>query len=406
MKWQRLFGIVIPAATIAVVTYPLVAQQRPSGPVARYDMRAGTVSGASAMGAGGAMGMMFGGSGGNNVQHELYLRLGSSNGPAKGAPKADHFMPPNAKLGKSVALVTPGSEPPPDDLPQKPKGRLLIFWGCGEHAGKGQPVVIDFGKVAAGQVPAGLWNSTVIRDWGPTISNSRTFGRWPAQDGKFVKSNSALPGAHRIVGNYSPEIDFTLTKDFMAPLSVKTTANASGSTLANWTGIADATGYLAGVFGGKMGPDNEMGDMVMWTSSASRQFGNGLADWISPSQVAQLVSQKVVMSPSTTSCVVPVEVNKATPDFRVGTLTAFGPEENFSYPPRPADPKAAWALEWTARVRHRSMTSWMQMQGMSMGGAGAAQGESQGQAQGQQNCKRKGGLGGMLGGVLAGGSGC
>jgi hypothetical protein len=48
------------------------------------------------------------------------------------------------------------------------------------------------------------------------------------------------------------------------------------------------------------------------------------------------------------------------------------------------------------------MTSWMQMQGMSMGGA-ATQGE---QNSGQQ-CKRKGGgLGGMLGGVLGGGGGC
>ena len=40
---------------------------------------------------------------------------------------------------------------------------------------------------------------------------------------------------------------------------------------------------------------------------------------------------------------------------KVGTLNAYGPEEDFSYPPRPADPRAAWNLEWTARVRHRSI---------------------------------------------------
>jgi hypothetical protein len=151
---------VIVAASLAAVSaaaLPLLAQQRPAGgPVARYDMRAGTVSGmASAMGAGGMMGMMLGGRGGNNVQHELYLRLGSSRAPDRGSPKADHFMPPNAKLGKSVALVTPREERVPDMMPEKPKGRLLIFWGCGEHAPKGQPVVIDFARVAAGQVPPG-----------------------------------------------------------------------------------------------------------------------------------------------------------------------------------------------------------------------------------------------------------
>ena len=346
---------------------------------------------------GAAMGMMFGG-GGNKAQHELYLRIGSTQGPTKGNPKADHFMPPNAKLGKSVALVTPREEKAPDMLPEKPKGRLLIFWGCGEHVGKGQPIVIDFARVAAGQVPPGLWNSAVIRDWGPNAQNSRTFARWPAEDGKYVKADSSLPGPHRIASNYAPEISFTLTKDFMAPLSVRTGSLPSGATRTNWTGIPDATGYLVGLFGGKQGPNGEMGDMVMWTSSATRQFGGGLADWLSPGQVAGLIKDRTVLPPATTSCAIPVEVNKAAPDFKVGTLTAFGPEEDFSYPPRPAT--GPWNLQWTARVRHRSTTSWMNMQGMSMGA-------NQGASQSNPECKKRGGLGGMLGGALGGGgNGC
>lgn len=400
MNSQRVTGIVLAGAAALAIALPLFAQQKPaSGPVARYDMRAGTVSGMGAMGGASAMSMMFGGGRGNNVQHELYLRLGSSRGPDKGSARADHFMPPGAKLGKSVALVTPREERVPDMMPEKPKGRLLIFWGCGEHVAKGQPVVIDFAKVAAGQVPQGLWTSTILRDWGPTLENSRTFGRWPAEDGKYVKSDSSLPGAHRVAANYSPEINFTLTKDFMAPLQMRTSSMPSGATLASWTGIPEATGYLVGLFGGKQGPDGKMGDMVMWSSSATRQFGGGLADWLSPSQVASLVRDKTVLAPTAKNCTIPVEVNSAAPDFRFGTLTAFGPEEDFSYPPRPADPKAAWNLEWTARIRHRSTTSWMQMQGMSMGSQGA------GATQPQQDCKRKGGLGGMLGGVLGGG-GC
>ncbi|MCB2079756.1 MAG: hypothetical protein KDE55_18940 [Novosphingobium sp.] len=402
MKWQRLIGIVLPTAAAISAAYPLVAQQKPaSGPIARYDMRAGTVSGFGGGGRGGALGMMFGGGQSANVQHELYLRLGSSQSPVKGNPKADHFMPPGVKVGKSVALVTPREEPVPDQLPQKPKGRLLIFWGCGEHVTKGQPVVIDFAKVAAGQVPPGLWTSTILRDWGPDLHNSRTFGRWPAEDGKYVKADSSLPGPHRVVANYGPEIAFTLARDFMAPLSVRTASTPTGATLASWTGIAGSTGYLVGLFGGKQGPGGEMGDMVMWTSSATRQFGGGLADWLSPGQVAQLVKDKTVLPPTATTCTIPAEVNAAAPDFRVGTLTAFGPEEDFSYPPRPTDARTPWNLEWTARIRHRSTTSWMQMQGMSMGSMGA-----QGASQPPAECKRKGGLGGMLGGVLGSGSGC
>lgn len=386
------------AFTLAAI--PVIAQRAPtSGPVARYDMRAGTLSGFAAMGGGvgGGLSMAFGG-GGNKVQKELYLRLGSSTLPAKGAAKAEHFMPANAKLGKSVLLSTPKEERGyTDELPQKPKGRILIFWGCGEHAPKGQPVVIDLSKLAAGQVPPGLWTSTIMRDWGPSLTNSKTFGRWPAEDRKFVKSDSSLLGAHRVAGNYSPEIAFSLGKDFMAPLSSSTAEQASGASLLRWNAVPDATGYLAFLFGGKMGPGGEMGDMVMWTSSASRQFGGGLSDWLSPGQVAALVRDRTVMTPATTQCTIPAEVRKAGPDFRMGMLTAFGPEENFSYPERPADPKAAWNLQWTARIRHRSMTSWMDMPGMAqMSGQPTQDGQQ------QPRCKKKGGLGGIVGGVLGG----
>ncbi len=410
---SRRSALVMAAGAAAIASIPLLAAQNPaSGPIARYDVRAGTVSGMGAMGAGSMMGMMFGGGrGGNNAQHELLLRIGSSQAATQGTPRAEHFMPAGAKLGKSVLLVTPKEERGGvDEFPQKPKGRLLIFWGCGLNAPKGQPVVIDFAKLAAGQMPSGIWTTTIIRDWGPTLQNSKTFGRWPAEDGKYVKPDSSLLGAHRIASNYAPEISFTAAKDFMQPMQVTTRQQAGGATVLNWNGIPDATGYLAFITGGKMGPNGEMGDMVIWTSSDSRQFGGGLSDWLSPSQVAKLVQDKTIMAPTTTSCVVPIEVRQATPDFRVGTLTAFGPEEDFSYPPRPASASTPWHLQWTARIRHRSTTSWMDAQGMSMGamGASGAQGsQGQGQNQGQQKkCKPRGGLGGMLGGVMGGGGGC
>ncbi|MBC2667259.1 hypothetical protein H7F51_17205 [Novosphingobium flavum] len=400
----------------AAIAIPIIAQQPPTtGPIARYDMRASTVSGMAAMGGGrpNPMAMMMGGRG-DNVQHELYLRLGSSQA-ASGPPQAQHFMPPGAQLGNSVQLVTPREEPAPDEFRgQRPKGRMLIYWGCGEHAPAGQPVIIDFSKLAAGQVPPGLWSSTIIRDWGPTLQNSRSFGRWPADDGKFVKRESALPGPHRIAGNYTPEISFTLARDFMRPLSVRTAAQPSGAMLVSWAGVPDATGYLAFLFGGKRAPrGNEMGDMVMWTSSASRQFGGGLTDWLTPGQVAGLVRDRTVLAPSATSCTVPAEVRRDAADFRMGTLTAYGPMEDFAYPPRPANPKATWNIQWTARIRHRSTTSWMDIPGMeNMGnmdmGAMDRDSEERGpqQQQQQQPCRPKRGLGGLLGGALGGGSGC
>lgn len=412
MPGNRTLIVSLALGAAVLGSIPVLAQRSPTGgPVARYDMRAGTVSGMAAMGGGmgAGMSMMMGGGGSNRLQHELYLRLGSSRAAAPGAPKADHFMPPNARLGKSVALVTPRLEKSAEDWKgEKPKGRLLLFWGCGEHAPKGQPIVIDFARLAAGQTPPGLWSTTIIRDWGPTLTNSKTFGRWPAEDGKYVKADSALPGEHRVAGNYSPDIAFTLTKDFMAALRSRQTDQRSGAQLLSWNAVPEATGYLATLMGGKMGPRGDMGDMVMWTSSATRQFGGGLDDWLTPAQVASLVRDRTVMAPATTSCMIPAEVRAAAPDFKMGTLIAYGPMESFSYPPVPANPKAAWVLEWSARVRHRSTTSWMDMPGMEGMGDMGMEDEDDDRAssssrpeQQKPRCKPRGGLGG-LGGMLGG----
>jgi hypothetical protein len=377
----------------ALAIVPIVAwsQSSPaSGPVARYDMRAGTISGAGAFGGGmgSALGAVFGRGRANQPQHELLLRLGSSRAPDRNAARADHFMPTGARLGRSVPLTTPTDELPGDSLPGERTGRILLYWGCGEHAARGQPVVIDISRLTAGQVPPGLWSSTITRDLGPTLQNSRTFGRWPGEGHQSVRPDSSLLGAHRIAGSYSPEISFTLTKDFMAALVATQAQQPSGATVLSWTALPDATGYHAAMFGGKRGPEGQMGDMVTWSSSATRQFGGGLADWLSPAQVAALVRDRSVLAPAATTCTIPAEVRRDAADFRFGMLTAFGPEEDFAYPPRPSDPRAAWNLEWTARVRHRSFTSWMDMPGMEA---------ANGQAPAQPSCPRRGGL---LGAVL------
>jgi hypothetical protein len=392
----------------------MLAAQNAAAPVARYDMRAGTTSGIAGMGKGmgSALSMAFGGGGG--YQHELWLDLGSSRTAPDGKPHADHFMPTGAKLGKSVALRTPVAGPtapvtdgPPRDF-QRPKGRMLIFWGCGEHAPKGQPIVIDFAKIAAGQMPPGLYSSAVPVDRVVTAGNSRTYGHWPADDGKSAKPDSSLLGAHRIAGNYSPDIAFTLTKDFMGALRASATAQASGSTMLRWNGLADATGYHASLIAGKQGPGGQMGDIVWWSSSATREFGGGLSDWLSPAVVGRLVANRTVLSPQTTTCTVPAEVRQAAPDFQFVSLYAYGPEEDFAFPPRPANPKVAWKPEWTARIRHRSMTGFLAgMEGM--GGAQQA-GEQQQQTQCVPKKKRGlGGFGGLIGGALGvptNGDGC
>src|SRR6187549_1422641 len=372
MKKVHLAAISVAATAAVLAAVPAISQQGGTGKtIARYTMDAGTTSGMMAMGSGGgvgaAMSMLRGG--GNSVAHELTLRLGSTNSAS--APAADHFMPAGARLGASVPLVTPPRAGPPEQgtpgMPQgqMPQGRLLLFWGCGEHAGPGQPVVIDFSKLARGQVPPGLYAQGVDlpEAWSVLSSNSTTYGEWPnARDSKTVPANSSLIGAHRIAGNYSPEIAFNLSEDFMPALRGTSRDMPSGALGVSWNALAKATGYYAWAIGTNPDERGQSRDMVWWTSSSTQQFGGPMSDWLSPAAVARLVQAGTVMPPSQTQCTIPAEVKQAGGPMLMTQLFAYGPEANFSWPERPANAPRGWQPDWIARVRFRSST--MLMSGM------------------------------------------
>lgn len=353
----------VAAAPKAVPTPP----SPPAKPVpkARYAMDVGTTTGLAGLaggGAGAAMSMMFGG--GGREAHELHLRLGSIS-PTTGTPVADHFFQPAAKLGKSVPLVSPEpsmARDEPGQMPhdfQRPKGRLLLYWGCGTHAPKGQPAIIDFSKIGTGQPMPNLYSARIPADRGPTSANSRTFGEWPNAKSNKRPQGGSLIGNHRISSTYAPEIQFALAQDYMAGLQGQTAPAPDGAVSLNWNSVPAATGYYAWVMGMKMDGASRDGprDMVWWSSSSGREFGGGLFEWLAPAVVQQLIADRTVMPPSQTSCIVPAEVKAAAPDFMIGNLYAYGPEIDFAYPPRPAS--GPWAPEWTARIRYRSTTSWM-----------------------------------------------
>lgn len=399
--WQLLATAGAVAATIGatIVGTDDGIAQGPAAPKARYYLDASTVSGFM----GNPMAAMFGG--GNSEQRELVLRLGSTLSPTGGAPKADHFMPPAMRLGPSVPLATPQptqgrpAEPGAPEQFKRPKGRLLIYWGCGAHAGPGQPVILDFSRLAAGQVPPNLFTANVPVERGPTQDTSRTYGTWPnalEKKPKKLDRSASLIGDHRIAGNYSPDINFTLQRDFMTALTARSVSGPDGSTILNWNGITNATGYYAWVMGGKsMGEDTA--DMVWWTSAGRQEFGAGLWDWLSPATVSRLVTQKIVMPPAQTSCAVPAEVKTAAGGMMIGFMYAYGPEQEFAFPPRPANPKTPWRPDWTAKARFRSTTTVM----LGMPGMGQMGDESGGE-RGKPRKKCKPSLGGMLGGALGG----
>jgi hypothetical protein len=364
-------------AGAAVLVAASASSQAGGAPPVRYAMDAATMSGFGAFGAGGgglgaAMSMMGGGA--PKPVRTLELHHGASTAPASGTAEANHFMPKTAGLGTSVRLLPiERGEGSGEMRFERPSGRLLLYWGCSEKAGPGQPVVIDFAKVAAGQIPPGLFMSDIDLpdDWRITDANSRTYTTWPnGKDDKQVPGTASLLGAHRIAANYSKEISFNLAEDFMPPLVANTQPTTPGGYRLGWGGLDKATGYYAWAIGAKDRRGDKPVEMVWWASSKAQAFGGPLWDWISPAGVRRLVAAGTVMPPEQRDCAIPAEVIKASGEGLMVSLQAYGPQADFAYPPRPADAKKPWKPEWIARVRFRSSTMLipgMDMPGMSSG---------------------------------------
>jgi hypothetical protein len=351
-------------------------EQQVLPPEARYWMGATTGGGMLAMAglAGGgrpSMGslMKMAASGIPTEGRTISLKLGSTLA-AKGDPEAFHTMPPGAQVNKPIYLETPEpgkSQPGAPTGYQTPKGQISFYWGCGEKAGPGQPVVLTFDKLVRGendpelQALEGSVSARGVRK--PEPGNSKTYGDWPHADRRkknngleaMFAAGASLAGQHVIEGTYSPKIDFTLPADktFMEGVRyTSTSVQPSGSIALSWTAPARATGYSLGV----MAPErigDDSANIIMW-SSAERPATFIVMEDLTPAEVNRLIGLKAVLPPTTTNCAVPAEVVKATKDGSMLMFTAYGDEATFIHPPRPADVKVAWDQEWFARVNFKS----------------------------------------------------
>lgn len=387
-------GASLAALEMAAYAAPAKKAAAPA-PIATYWMDAATQSGMGAGMTAGArpsmsqiMGMM---SGQSSVAHTLELRLASKTKPA-GAPSAEHLPPAGLAMGPSLPLVTPIAAPPVKATPglpqnfQRPKGRMLIYWGCGEHVGPNQPTVIDFSKLSAGQVPPGMaaMASAARAATRPGPGSAPGYGEWPNErDSRAVPAAGSLAGAHKVEGNYSPPIGFALAagQDFMPALGLAEAGTLpSGASRLAWRPAPTATGYALAMFGA-----SPSGDVLMW-SSAKNAAAFPHLDYLPPSEVRRLVGTGAVLAPTVSECVLPAEVAAASPAGMV-TMIGYGPEVHFAESPK--------APKWTAKVRFKTGANLMRGMG-AMGGMSAVPGQP---VQQQPRKRKKFGLGDVLKGV-------
>jgi hypothetical protein len=249
---------------------------------------------------------------------------------------------------------------------EKPKARMLIYWGCGETVGKGQPRVIDTARMSPADFGKAFAGRTPTRQTPPTAHKGWTYGEWPnSEDRTDVPRESSLVGSNLVKGNYLPDISFVLDKkrDFMEPVEFSPVqATPSGAMKVAWQQIPTAIGYFAAA----MGHDQQSGDSIFWSASEVPEIGFALQDYLTPADVKRFIKEKVVMDATRTTCSVPPVFKDA--QGAMLQFIAYGEELNLIHPPKPKDPRQPWDPKWSVKVRLKSTGMTALMAGDAEGG--------------------------------------
>jgi len=316
-------------------------------------------------------------SAGRWVDITLYSRNNPSLAEAQQAVPAG-FMSPALKL--QAPRDTKASPEPDDDKVEepsyeKPRGKLLLYWGCGAAVRPGQPKVLDMASASA----ADLANFFVARRATQRGAHSAA-GRpvWPnPADARMLPDNASLVGEHVFSGAGVPEgfrFQIPAAHDLMPPLQLQYGEQGGGGEL-RWNALPTARAYFAAGMGA-----GRSEEMVIWTSSELPDTGFGLTDYQTNLAVDRWLRERVLLAPATTQCAVPKGVFPG--DGAMLRVIAYGNELNLAHPPRPADPKAAWAPTWAVKLRLKSMAT--VMPGMpAMGPAAGSESPAQRPPQGE-----------------------
>lgn len=371
-------------ASVCLLVQPASAQaqQKVSGPLARYWVSAHTASGMAAMqasarssgGGGGGAAMMAAMAGGDAPAPVKLLSLELGSNQPKNPANGEHLIPAGMAMGASLPLLGERSAPRQgeverDRLPREVEdGRILFFWGCGDSVGAGQPVVLDTKQMREGRLPPTLKSFSVNSGpVGPLNSADRGYADWlSTRDLRAVPANASLVGDHTVTSTIAPEIRFSVPEgnDFLGALSLNAQSGASGASL-TWGTLPQATGYFASAIGASDGKSGGVKQAVFWNSSSvPMYFGYEMSLPLPPAEVARLVRERVVLSPGTTQCTIPKAVlDAAGGSMPMSNLTAFGPEFNHVHPPRPQDLKVEWKQEYAVKVRTVATTSFIEGMG-------------------------------------------
>lgn len=167
--------------------------------------------------------------------------------------EARQAIPPGMRMGDSLPLLPPRAEPrapsEPGDMPeeytrQPPRGRLLIYWGCGPEVRAGQPRVIDLAQAGAAQL-AQAFAGRVVPERGARVGPGHVL--YPNERSQAaVPRGSTLVGEHQVLGEGVPaSMKFTLgsAQDLMPPIELSPSGGVQDSIATQWRAVPHARAY-------------------------------------------------------------------------------------------------------------------------------------------------------------------
>ena len=268
------------------------------------------------------------------------------------------------RTSNSEALSGSLSEDRPDNaldqyIGKRPTGRVLVFWGCSEHALRGQPLIVDLKYAKAPAVASilkrlrlGMPMPTAARHHKTERRQRHRHHHHQHHHNQVAQVVPAPVTAQLEPVPRSPEAAFGLTPDqeFMAPITLDAhTRLPSGAIELRWSAPTGVSAYFASAVG-----EGEEGALAIWTSSKAGPGDGRAPDYLSDSEIKSLVSEDWLLRTGTQACTLPVEAMRAFGRGGRASVIAYGGESNFIYPARPTNRKVPWHIKWETKVRYRS----------------------------------------------------
>lgn len=271
--------------------------------------------------------------------------------------QATQAIPAGMRMGASLPLdpfkpapatpSTPGMPTDPGQM-QPPKGRLLLYWGCGAEVRSGQPRIVDFATATPQQ-----WQSVLQGRYVPERGATAEAGHsiWPNdRDKRMLPEGNSLVGDHTITGEGVPtgfRFPVGANQDLMPAIDLSMQGGLQASVVLQWRTIPAARAYFISTFASKGN------DFIIWTSSELPDAGMTLFDYLSDTAIDRWLGDKVLLPAATTQCAVPRGIFAGT-EGAIVRMIAYGQEANLVFPQRPADPRTVWEQQWAVRVRVKS----------------------------------------------------